>query len=387
MSTTPPTTPGAVPGAGTPPLRRARDERVLVGVCAGVARTLGVPVIAVRVVALVLALALPPLALVAYAGLALAMPRDDGRLLLGGRPPDSRETIVGWGLIVASLIAIAAGLETSMFAGPGGVVLLAAGVVLLVVGHQRGAAAPPAAPAPVAPPRAPRSSDLPYPGAPARPGATASFDTATAPLPHGPAPAVASAPPAPRERSVAIYGVAALVAGVVGWVLVESFGWIDTSGRGAAVAFGVAALAFTAAAVAWARRPGAVSLVAIAVLLAFGAIGAAAVGDHLDHGIGERTERVLTPADAALEQRLGIGELTVEVAPTALAGKVTTLRTRLGIGELHVAVPAGVRVVSTGPTDPDGIELVNEQAGPAATRTLRLDAGVDHGDAEVHVAP
>ena len=68
------------------------------------ARTLGVPALAVRLVALAVAVAVTPLALIAYAGLAVAMPRDDGRALLAGEPEDRRETIVGIALIGVGLI-------------------------------------------------------------------------------------------------------------------------------------------------------------------------------------------------------------------------------------------------------------------------------------------
>src|SRR6476619_4746320 len=122
-STSLPPAPGMA--AAHPPLRRTRDDRIVAGVCGGLARTLAVPALAVRLVTLAVAVAVAPLALIAYAGLALAMPRDDGRALLAGTPDDRRETVVGVALIGAALIALAAGIRSSMLGGHGGLVLLA----------------------------------------------------------------------------------------------------------------------------------------------------------------------------------------------------------------------------------------------------------------------
>ncbi len=74
------------------------------------------------------------------------------------------------------------------------------------------------------------------------------------------------------------------------------------------------------------------------------------------------------------------------MAPGALVSEVSTVRARLGIGELVVRVPEGVRVVSTGPDSPEGLDGVNDAAGPAPERTLRLDAGVELGDVRVEIA-
>ncbi|MFA9272342.1 MAG: PspC domain-containing protein, partial [Baekduiaceae bacterium] len=71
-----PTPPPPEPEAASrPPLRRAADDRVIGGVCGGVARTLGLDALVVRVVAVVLVLAGGAGALLYVAGL-LLMPDD-----------------------------------------------------------------------------------------------------------------------------------------------------------------------------------------------------------------------------------------------------------------------------------------------------------------------
>ena len=390
-STSLPPAPGVA--ATHPPLRRTRDDRIVVGVCAGIARTLGAPVLAVRLVALAVAIAVPPLALIAYAGLAIAMPRDDGRAVLGGAPEDRRETIVGWTLVGLALISLATGVGSSMVGGPGGIVLLAAGIVLLVVHHQRRGPAPsvgaPSAGAPAATSTTTaatgrrRTVDLPYPGVA---GAAADEPTRTMPLPAS-APAPAQAPSrGPREPSVGLYGLAAVLGASMLALVLAALGAFDPSATGVAVALGIGALAMATGAIVLARRRGAFVLIALAGLLALGAAGTAAVGDEIDRGVGDRVRTVASPADAAVEHRLGIGQLTVAVSESALVSEVTTVRARLGIGELVVLVPEGVRVITTGSTTPDGLDAVNDAAGSTPERTLRLDADVDIGDIRVEVA-
>jgi phage shock protein PspC (stress-responsive transcriptional regulator) len=384
--------------ATPPPLRRTRDDRIVVGVCAGLARILGVPALLVRLVALALAVAVPPLALIAYAGLAVAMPRDDGRALLGGRPEDRRETMVGWILIGVALISLAAGLESSMLGGPGGLVLLAAGIVLVVVHHQRRESEPEAAnPGPAAPvtptfaapaPARRARVDLPYPG-PVRPTAAAAVSAgeATRTMPMSAAPTAATAPRSAvsREPSVALFGLAALLGASMIALVLGALGAFDASARGVAVALGLGALAMTAAAIVLARRRGAFVLIALAGLLALAAAGTAAVGDEVDRGVGERIHVVETPAGLAGEHDLGIGSLTIDVTRGALVSEVSAVRARLGIGELVIRVPEGVGVASSGPDTPEGISAVNAAAGTAPERTLHIDAGVDLGDVRVEI--
>jgi phage shock protein PspC (stress-responsive transcriptional regulator) len=351
--------------------RRRSDDRIVVGVCAGIADVFGAPALLVRAIALAVLIALPPFALIAYAGLAVAVPRDDGRALLGGQPADGRETFFGWTLIAAALISVGVGVEaTSLIGGTGWLVLLGAGIVLLVVQHQRHREHPTAAlayaPSPTGTTQ--RTLEMPYPG----PAATAPSGS-----PAGPR--------GPRERSIALYGFAAIVGAATLATILHAAGAFEVSGRGLAIGFGAGALALTIGAVAFATRRGAGTLVVLAVLLTFAALGAAAVGDNFEDGVGDRNEFLATPADLSREYRFGTGSFTLNVSREALPPGVSTLRATLGIGELNVNVPPGVRVVSVGATSLTDASFVNQQAGADAKRTLRIDADVDHGSADVSV--
>jgi phage shock protein PspC (stress-responsive transcriptional regulator) len=369
VDTSHPPAPGPRAVAGSR-FRRRSDDRIVVGVCAGIADLFGAPALLVRAIALAVVIALPPFALIAYAGLAVAVPRDDGRALLGGQPADGRETFFGWTLIAAALISVGVGVEaTSLIGGTGWLVLLGAGIVLLVVQHQRRRELPTAslanAPSPTG---TARTLEMPYPGA-----------AATAPMG---APLAARGP---RERSIALYGFAAIVGAATLATILHAAGAFEVSGRGLAIGFGAGALALTIGAVTFAKRRGAGTLVVLAVLLTFVALGAAAVGDHLEDGIGDRNELLAAPADLSREYRFGTGSFTLNVSREALPPGVSTLRATLGIGELNINVPPGVRVVSVGETSLEETSFVNQQAGANAKRTLRIDAAVDHGSADVSV--
>ncbi len=390
-STSLPPAPGMA--APHPPLRRSRDDKIVAGVCSGLAGTLGVPVLAVRLATLVVGVAVTPLALIAYAALAVAMPRDDGRALLGGEPEDRRETIVGVMLIGVALIALAAGVGSSQLGGRGGLVLLAIAIVLVVVHHQRAGASPEGEGATAAGATATTEGpaatvrptvESPYPGpVPPAPGMAGGGGTGpTMPLP-APPPAPARGP---REPSVALYGLAAVLGGSMLALILGAFSAFTPSAAGIAIGLGIGALAMTAAAIVLARRRGAFVLIALAGLLALGAAGMAAVGDDLDRGVGDRIHSVTTPDDLRRDHQLGIGSLTIEVSRGALVADVSTVHARLGIGELVVRVPEGVAVVASGPQVPSGVDAVNELAGPSPERTLRLDTDVDIGDLRVEIA-
>jgi phage shock protein PspC (stress-responsive transcriptional regulator)/DNA-binding CsgD family transcriptional regulator len=82
------------PAVTRPTLRRDADRRLLLGVCAGIARVLDTDPVIVRAAWIVIGLFTGPLALIAYVAAAIIVPRDDGRMLLGGEPPDRRETVL-----------------------------------------------------------------------------------------------------------------------------------------------------------------------------------------------------------------------------------------------------------------------------------------------------
>ena len=138
-------------------MRRPADGRLLLGVCAAIARRLDLDPTLVRVVAAIGLLVLTTPVLVAYAGLALVVPRDDGRMLIGGEPRDRRESIVGW-----AVVALAAGLviaTPAIFGFGNGVTGFEIGMLVIAVALIAWAAGrsddPKPAAAPAVPPRRP----------------------------------------------------------------------------------------------------------------------------------------------------------------------------------------------------------------------------------------
>ncbi len=140
------------PAHARQPLRRARGDRLLLGVCAGIARSLDLSPLAVRLGAVALAAVALPLVLAGYVIVAAIVPRDDGRVLLGGVPADRRETLLGWALVGLVLVWFAGSefrLEDLVWPGLSSFGIFAAAVAALglLALNQRRAAAP-AAPAP-----------------------------------------------------------------------------------------------------------------------------------------------------------------------------------------------------------------------------------------------
>lgn len=132
MSSPPPSP--AVAGA---PLRRSASDRVLLGVCAGVAAALGVSAVWVRLAAVALGMTVPALALVAYAVAGVVMPRDDGRMALAGSPPDAHESVAAWGVTaLAAIVALSRGAVLLDLTDPV-VLLVAAGAVAAALALSR----------------------------------------------------------------------------------------------------------------------------------------------------------------------------------------------------------------------------------------------------------
>lgn len=95
-------------------LRRDADDRIILGVCAGLGRTLNLSPTLARMAAVALGLTLPGVAVLAYAVMGAVVPRDDGRMALAGTPSDGRETAIAWiAAGVAAMVALTGGAMTS----------------------------------------------------------------------------------------------------------------------------------------------------------------------------------------------------------------------------------------------------------------------------------
>jgi len=383
MNSAPPS--DAAPAA-RPPLRRDSQRRMLLGVCSGIARTLDTDPVLVRAIVIVIGLLAGPLAVVAYVATAVITPRDDGRMLLSGHPPDSRENWLGWaGVIIAGCMLIAAGPVFDGFwdgdpvATPLLAVALIAGVVVLIrANRDRQTATPDVT----------QTAATPAPAAPAGDDAPTASQALTAPLPavrtyaprggdtaqHSPVVPEPSGPSIFLPVAGVITGAAAVA------VLIDALGIADLSATAVAVLLAVGALgAGCAAAFARTGMRGRVITLVLAIVLALSAAATAALDEQLDDGVGYRTIRPAIAADLKPEYRLGVGLLELDLRDTVLPDGVTNVRAHVGVGEVQLRVAPDVQVVPVGDTSIEGRLQPEVKTKDGAPPVLRIDADVDVG--------
>jgi phage shock protein PspC (stress-responsive transcriptional regulator) len=379
--------------AARPPLRRDSQRRMLLGVCSGVARTLDADPVLIRAVVIVIGLLAGPLAVVAYVATAVITPRDDGRMLLSGDPPDSRENWLGWiGVIIAAAMLIASGPVFDGFwdgdpvATPLLAVALIAGVVVLIrANRDRQSPAPDVAPMAAAPAAAASTG-----GAPDAPAAESS-EAPTAPLPavrtYAPrgGDTAQHSPVAPQARKPSGPSIFLPVAGVITGaaavtVVIDALGIADVSATAVAVLLAFGALgAGCAAAFARTGMRGRVITLVLAVVLAVSAAATAALDEQLDDGVGYRTIRPVIAADLQPEYRLGVGVLELDLRDTKLPDGVTNVKADVGAGEIQLRVAPDVQVVPVGDTSISGRLNPEVKTKHGAPPVLRIDGNVDIG--------
>jgi phage shock protein PspC (stress-responsive transcriptional regulator) len=133
---------------------------------------------------------------------------------------------------------------------------------------------------------------------------------------------------------------------------------------------------------------------ALALAMAAGLVTAA--GLDLDGGAGEREYRPATTADLRDRYELGVGELVVDLTDTRLPAGDVPLEVDIGIGQARVVVPDDVCVATSADVgignvrmferDTSGVDVDfedNRDAAPDVTR-LVLDAEVGIGEIRVH---
>jgi phage shock protein PspC (stress-responsive transcriptional regulator) len=419
--------------AARPALRRDADHKLLLGVCAGLARVLDTDPWIIRAAAIVVGIFTGPLAIVAYVATAAIVPRDDGRMLLGGDPPDKRENVLGWvGIVVACSMLLAAAPSFDVFWVDDGlrvpivIVAVIAGVIVLaranrdrtVQDRMRAATAgsstvereAPAAPAATAEPAAapetvegdavttetvlaptatavvPARRVFPSrrPEAPVGPGGPMGPDGPDEPPTEVQPPSEPRPPRAPRGRSIFFPVAGALLAVAGGVVVLTTLGAFDMTAKVAAIALGAGAVGAGVTAAVAAGRRGTGAVLTVGILLALGAAGVAAADDQLDDGVGQRVYRPATAGDVRPEYRLGVGHLELDLRDTQLpVGTPTTVDADLGIGEILVRVAPDVRVVPVGDSDVGGdLDPVVVRRGDTAP-VIRLDANTDIGAVRV----
>jgi hypothetical protein len=205
--------------------------------------------------------------------------------------------------------------------------------------------------------------------------------------PAAPPPPPGPTPQARADRTWRLLGGLLLMLVGVAWLLeamdVVEVPW-DLLLPGALIAIGAV---LVANARTGASHGGLIAVgVAVTVLLFVGSLVPFPIGG----GIGERTERPRTAAQAGERFELGIGQLTVDLTelPPPTTEEPTVVRARVGLGQLIVEMPEGMAVrveanVGLGSAkvldlEESGfdVELVNEPQEAASQLELELSVGI-----------
>jgi phage shock protein PspC (stress-responsive transcriptional regulator) len=333
-STTPPSTTSPPPRR----LARSRSDRVISGVCGGIAGYFGIDALYVRIAA-VASVFLAGLGLFLYLGALLLVPEEDGGALADTSTRRGRVlAAVG---VVALVVAAGIVLSGAVFGALWGLLPLAIIALLgLFVWWMSS-------------------------------GEGLSDDWRTL-----------------LRRSLLGLGVL-----VGSFALFVAGGWAAGTGHGelaAALVIG-AGVAIVIGAFVRPVRP----LVLPALSLALGAAFVSAADVDLKGGVGERSYRPAAAADVRDHYRLGAGRLVVDLRDAALPRGDIPLRVKLGMGEAVLVVPPNVCVathakvgagaVQVFDRDTGGIDVDFEDlptAAPTTTRVL-LDADVGLGALEI----
>lgn len=384
MAVTTDTTDDRQQGAPPPPpparrrLYRSRDERVVAGVCGGIARHLGVDPVLVRIV-LLATVVFGGFGVVAYVVGWLVIPEEgsDKPLLGGARPRQTAQVAIVLGISLAAVGVVGVWADTGWIFGgwPLVLVLFGAAVVWFVLERDRSSEAGGGG-------SAGASGGAGAAGGPAA-GAGMGGDGRTGGTGDG----VEGAPDAgfgdtPAERRRGSFAVTAIAAGAV-CVVVGLFGALDAAevvdlGWGGVVA--VAIVATGVALVASSFFGGARALIPLGILLALLLGGTAAAGVSFNGGIGEREYRITDGDDLRARYELGIGHLMLDVRGIELAPGTTHVTADLDVGMVQVVADDARFVDDARPRD-DG----RATGGVDTTRTIVVGYGDRRLEVEVHV--
>lgn len=315
------------PPIGPRRLHRSSNDRMVAGVCGGLAQYLGVDPTLVRIGAVVLTVA-GGVGIVAYGAAWLLVPSDG---------PEDDDRVAPWqaiAIVVAAVVLF--GWIDLWDDGPTvPLVLLAVGAVLVWGGRDdRSALRPTGA----------RSADPAPPPASSSPAPVVE-QTGPGRWSWSPPPPTAAAPPAPRRaprhtgRAVAVgTGGVFLALGAISGAVGASNAIDPTVFLGLSLAgFGV----LIAAGSFWGwSRPLSIGAMVIVFALALAAV----VDVPLNGGVGDRTLTPAALADLPDTERLAVGHLVVDLTHIEAVGGTTRFDASVAIGELEVIVPEELTV-------------------------------------------
>ncbi|MBB4662655.1 PspC domain-containing protein [Conexibacter arvalis] len=347
-------------------LERSRGDRVIAGVCGGLARHLGVDPVLVRIVVLA-TVVFGGFGVVAYLAAWLMVPEEGAEkpLLGGARPRQTAQVAIVIGIALAAVGLLGVWADAGLVFGgwPLVLVLFGAAVVWFVMERDRDDA-----------------------GAPAGTGAAAAAaggEGAAGDLPGGLADGATPAP----ERRRGSFAVTAITAGAV-CVVVGIVGALDATGAVDLGWGGVAALAIVATGVALVVSSffgGARALVPLGIVLALLLGGTAAAGVSFNSGIGERDHRVLHGDDLRGRYELGVGHLQLDLRGIELARGTTRVEADLDVGMIEIVADDG-RFLDAGGTRTrrdgqasGGVDVKRTIVVGDGDRRLEIDAHVGVG--------
>lgn len=359
------TAPPPPPPAPTrPALRRTSgDANVLGGVAAGIARSLGIDPILVRVAFVVLTVFGGSGVLLYIVGW-LFIPEEGRSDSAGERFFRDNNALAIAAAVIIGVLVVGPMLAWGLWGdGPGfgGLLLLFLVIAAVVALTRRGnasadvTASPPAVPsAPVTQGTQPTQVLM----APAQGSQPPPPPAPTAEMPPVPPPP----PPAPRERSVLgrlTVGVTLLVAGTL---IALDVADVIAVGTVTVLASALAVVAVGLVVGAYLGRSR--GLIALGVVLVLVLIPLGALPDDIrwnaGAGAGDRVYRVTTQEDLQAEYALGVGELTLDLRRLDLTEPVD-VDVSLGVGELIVVLPDDVPVSATADVAVGVIELPGER--------------------------
>lgn len=336
------------PALPRPALRRTTGEaNVIGGVAAGIARSLGIDPILVRVTFVVLAI-FGGSGLLLYIAGWLFIPEDGRADSIGERFLRNNSALAIAAAAIVGVVVVGPLLVWGFWSGGpgfGGVVLLFLVIAAVVALTRRGddAAVPSAAAPATVPPDGPTSPTLALPS--------------VAPPPTTPA------PKPPREKSVLgrlTVGITLSVAGTLIALDVADVIEVDAV-TVIASALGVVALGLLVGTVVGRSR----GLIALGVILVLVLVPLGAIPDDIrwnaGAGMGDPVYRITSQDDLQPVYKLGIGELTLDLRRLDVTEPVE-IDASLGAGELRVLLPADVAVTMTADVAVGTIDLPGERS-------------------------
>ncbi len=392
-----PTGPDPSPAAPPPPprrLARRSDERLLGGVAGGVADSLGVDAVLVRLAFVVTAF-VGGVGVIAYLLGWIVLPVAPTAPGVEPAHADRRQ-LLGYGLVALGLLTIGGRLGWTIW-GDGAfwpLLLIGLGAAVLWLRTRDTQDGPGPAPRPPAPPGPSETAPMPTLPLALTAGTETGAEAPTEPFTGHASPAAPAPPAAPRPRSYlgAVTWSLLLVLAGGAWLL-DAAGAVDLD-VGVVLALALAVVGGALVVSAWWGRSRGLIALGIPLVLVVGGLGLVDV--PLDGGIGNPTYRPTTIGAVHRSYELAIGDLSLDLRRVDFSGGRRHVHAQLGIGQLNVTVPDGVRVVVDGHAGVGSITAFGRQSkeccpsnlrlvrpGAAGSGTLFLDADVGAG--HVHV--